>query len=109
MAAQIETSERKIGQRIDETEETLEQKIGQIEKTLEQKIEKTKQELGRGINHAQTIAAGAPLVILDDPKKVSLMQECLKAYAACITSGGGASCLKGKGYITCRFQLLIVT
>lgn len=97
MGAHIETSEKRIGQMIHETEETLQQKISQAEKTLDQKIETSKQELSREINQAQTIAAGAPLVILDDPNKVSLMQERLKAYAACITSGGGASCLKGKG------------
>ena len=96
MTAHLDRSKKEISEKIDETQQTLQKKISLTEETLGQKIEKTKEDLGREIDHAQTIAAGAPLVILDDPKKVSLMQESLKAYAACITSGGGASCLEGK-------------
>lgn len=110
MTAHLDTSEKKIAQNIDETEQSLLKKISLTEETLGQKIKTTQEDLGREIDHAQTIATGAPLVILDNPKKVARMQESLKAYAACVKSGGGASCLKGKCLInSCQFQLLIVT
>jgi len=50
-------------------------KIHQTEQTLKQKIEETKQEDSNEINQAQRIAAGAPLIILGDPKRVPPMHE----------------------------------
>lgn len=78
-----------------EFEEGIEENIIQRE-TPENKIKPTKQELDHRINLTQEIAIGAALAILDDPKKVPLMQERLKAFAACVRGGGGESCLKGK-------------
>lgn len=99
MTTHLDTSKKEIDQTIHETEQSLLKKISLVEETLGQKIKKTKEDLGSEIDHAQTIATGAPLVILDNPKKVARMQESLKAYAACVKSGGGASCLKGKSLI----------
>ena len=64
--------------------------------TLDKTIEETMQELGRGIDQAQEIASGAPLIVLDNPKKFPVMQERLKAFAICVKGDGGESFLKGK-------------
>ena len=67
-----------------------------MRETLDKKIQQTKMVLGYRINQTQGIAAGSALVIIDDTKKVPLMQEKLKAFAACVRGDGGESCLKGK-------------
>jgi len=69
--------------------------IVQTGETLENEIEQTKQELGHRINLTQGIIAEAALAFVDDPKKVPLMQERLKAFVACVRADGGES-LKGK-------------
>ena len=81
---------------IEAWEKESEEEIVQMGKTLENKIEQNKQELGHRINLTEEIAIGAALATLDDPKKVPVMQERLKAFAACVRRGGGESCLKGE-------------
>ena len=72
------------------------EEIVQTREALENKIEQATEELGNRINRTQEIAAGAALVLVDDPKKVPLMQEKLKVFAACVRGDGGEGCLKGK-------------
>ena len=59
-------------------------------------LEEARANLTKSINRAQFLATGASLVLVKDPKKFEMMQERLKAFAACVRDGGGDECFKGK-------------
>ena len=96
LATKVETSEKILDKNIDQTEKSLEQMISQSENRLQQQLEHVQQDVGNGINQAQALAAGAALIIVQDPKKLPKMQERLKVFAACVRGDGGESCLEGK-------------
>ncbi|KAG0129046.1 hypothetical protein HOY82DRAFT_671304 [Tuber indicum] len=84
-------SQRNIEAQITGVKNDLWAQITEVRKDLnEARIDLTK-----GINQAQLIAAGAPLVVLNDPKKLGIMQERLKAFAAGVRGGGGDNCILG--------------
>ncbi|KAG0125754.1 hypothetical protein HOY82DRAFT_542947 [Tuber indicum] len=77
----------------------LKDHIKETKTELSTRIEEAKADLGKGINQTQVMALGAPLVFMNDPKKLPVMQERLKVFGACIRGGGGEDCIKGKGQI----------
>ncbi|KAG0642981.1 hypothetical protein HOY80DRAFT_1035333 [Tuber brumale] len=83
-------SQRNIKAQIKRVKNDLESQIDGVKKDLNE----AKIDLAKGINQAQTIAAGAPLVVLNDPKKLGIMEERLKAFAARVRGGGGDNYVK---------------
>jgi len=74
----------------------LEAQIAGVKNDLHSQITEVKNDLAKGINQAQFLATGAPLVLINDPKKYDMMQQRLKAFAACVRGDGGDECIKGK-------------
>ena len=83
--ARVETSKKRLDKELFQTKEALEKKLYQRTRQLDARI-----------RHTQVIATGAPLLVLDNPKKFLLMEARLRAFAACVKGDGGESCLKGK-------------
>ena len=59
-------------------------------------IKEARIDLTKGINQAQFLATGAPLVLMNNPKRFDMMQQKLKAFGECVRGGGGDECIKGK-------------
>lgn len=74
----------------------LEKQIAEVKNDLGAQINEARTDLTKGINQAQFLATGAPLVFLNDPKKMDMAKQRLKSFGACVRGGGGEDCINGK-------------
>lgn len=87
----MESSDQTIDEKILRTQGNLGKRIDQTSQTLERNIDENKQGLLRGINQVKEIASGAPLIVLDNPRKYTIMQARLQAFGACARGDNGES------------------
>ena len=82
-----------------ELREKIERKVDESERKTNKRLNDVQNELARGINQAQVLAAGAPLMTVEDPAKRVLLQARLKAFATNIRNGGEDERVNCKGPI----------
>jgi len=74
----------------------LQGQINEVKNELKGQINEVHNELAKGINQAQFLATGAPLIFINDPRKIPVMQERLRVFGACVRGGGGESCIQAQ-------------
>ena len=91
IALEFESSKQGIRRRMFHYKQSVEKTIDHASQTLQIKLEQSKKELVRGINQVKEIASGAPLIVLDDPKKYQVMQDRLEAFGAYVNANSGGT------------------